>query len=185
MEQFRIAKPKPRKSSKPSKSWNERCIELAESIAVVQNIAMVACSECVGHNVVCYYSREQSVKCAECLRHQRNCDGTFSLEEFRKVHEERKSLERKSREKRREIARLRRALADLENEDSEAQDDLARLEEVSNRMLKREMIALGVLDDLPQNSDISVESDGVNWSEVPLNDTIDWSAVLSDTAQSK
>ena len=48
---------------------------------------MVACSEYMNHNVVCYYNWEQSVKCAAYLRHQRECDGTFSLKKFRRVRE--------------------------------------------------------------------------------------------------
>ena len=86
MQSFRAEKPKLQKSSKPPKKWTTRRNEIADTLESDEdNIAMVACSKCVKHNVVYYYDRRQSVQCAACLRHQRNCDSTFSLEEFRKV----------------------------------------------------------------------------------------------------
>jgi hypothetical protein len=64
-----IVKPRSRKSSKPIKTWRERCAELADLISIEENIAMVAYSECVNNRVVCYYDREQLVSCVKCLRH--------------------------------------------------------------------------------------------------------------------
>jgi hypothetical protein len=81
---------------------------------------MVACSACVNSGTVYYYNREQSVKCTAYLRHQRACDGTFALEEFRKVGEQKKQLVAKSRAKRREMARLRKVLLDARRALAEA-----------------------------------------------------------------
>ena len=110
MQQFRVIKARSTKSTKPSLSWGERRARLADLISTPENLVMVSCTACADHGVVCYYSREQSVRCAECLRHQRECDGTFSVKEFRKVGEQKKRLAVKSRAKRREITRLRRVL---------------------------------------------------------------------------
>jgi DNA repair exonuclease SbcCD ATPase subunit len=181
-----IAKPRSRKSSKPVKTWKERCAELADSISVEGNIAMVACSECVNNGVVCYYDREQSVKCAECLRHQRNCDGTFSLEDFRKVGEQKKQLQSKSRLKRREIQRLRKvlleaqsALNEAEEQDSDLQESLAQLEQKSSDMLKREMQALGVFNSVGIEQEVALSDPGFVWSDVPHTETVDvdWDAI--------
>ncbi|KAK5175952.1 hypothetical protein LTR44_011482 [Exophiala sp. CCFEE 6388] len=106
------------------------------------------------------------------------CDGSFSLEEFRKVVDEKKAFEEKSRRKRKEIARLRRALADAESEDSQLQDSLSRLEEVSSRMIRREMQALGVLDEQPVGSVGAFADPHLPWSEVPVTETVDWDAVF-------
>ena len=173
MQQFRVVKAKSTKSTKPSLSWGERRARLTDLISIPENIAMVSCTACVDHGVVCFYSREQSVRCAECLRHQRECDGTFSVKEFRKVGEQKKRLAARSRAKRREIARLRKvlietqahaqaviaeaqaagahaqaALAEAESEDVGLQEGLAVLEDRSSRMLQREMQALGVMNTL-------------------------------------
>ncbi|KIW85435.1 hypothetical protein Z517_00825 [Fonsecaea pedrosoi CBS 271.37] len=138
MQPFRIAKP--RRSTKPVKTQSERRIELTDSISTdPENIAMVAYTECVNYGVIYYYDREQSSSYAECLRRQRKCDGTFSMEEFRKVGEQKKQLVAKSRAKRKEIARLRRLIAEAEEEDVSFQGELKRLEEVSSRMLRRKM----------------------------------------------
>jgi hypothetical protein len=178
MQSFRIEKPKPRKSSKPSKGWHERRIEIAESISVEDNIAMVACSECVNHGVVCYYDREQSVKCAACLRNQRTCDGTFSMEEFRKVGEQKKQLVAKTRAKRREIARLRKVLAEAEGDEADLEDSLAVLEEKSSKMLQREMLALGVMSPLDNEQEVAWADPGFVWEGMPATDSVDWDLVL-------
>ena len=110
--------------------------------------------------MVCYYDREQSVKCAACLRHQRECDGTFSLKEFRRVGEQKRALRSKARNKQRRVARLcrtlieaQKAILEAESElisakksDLQLQNSLAKLEEKSNNILKREMQALGILN---------------------------------------
>jgi len=177
MQQFRVSKPKPGKSSKPRKSWNDRRVELADSLSIPSNAVMVACSECVSRDVVCYFDRERSVKCAECLRRQCDCDGSFSLEEFRKVAEQKKQIQSKSRDKRREIARLRAVLAAAEAEDVELQDSVAKLDDVSDRMLRREMQALGVLNDSLSFDVVLAEPSFPSWDGVPASDSIDWSEV--------
>jgi hypothetical protein len=180
MQPFRVGKSRPRKSSKPVKTWNDRRNEVADSISVEENVAMVACTECVNHGVVCYYDREQSVKCAACLRHQRSCDGTFSLEEFRKVGEQKKQLLLKSRAKRREVARLRQVLAKAELEEADLNDGVAKLEEISSRMLKREMQALGVMEPLDTEQEVALGDPNFAWSELPVTDSVDWSAILGE-----
>ena len=56
MQSFHTEKPKSWKSSKPPKKWTARWYEIAEALKSNRdNVAMVACSECVNHNVVCYY----------------------------------------------------------------------------------------------------------------------------------
>jgi hypothetical protein len=181
MQSFRIEKTTSRKSSKPAKSWKERRNEIADSISIEENVAMVACSECVSSGVVCYYDREQSVKCAACLRHQRNCDGTFSIEEFRKVGEQKKQLVSKTRAKRREIARLRKVLAEAESEEADLEDRLSLLEEKSSKMLRREMLALGVMEPLDTEQEVILAEPEFVWAGMPVTDSIDWAVVLGDS----
>jgi hypothetical protein len=181
MQSSRVRKTTSRKSSKPAKSWKERCVELADSISVEENIAMVACSECVNNGVVCYYDREQSVSCAACLRHQRTCDGTFSIEEFRKVGEQKKQLVSKTRAKRREIARLRKVLAEAESEEADLEDSLALLEEKSSKMLRREMLALGVMEPLDTEQEVVLAEPDFVWAGMPVTDSVDWAVVFGDS----
>jgi len=182
MQAFRVrkTKPKPPKSSKPVVPWQQRQNEVADYIEFVEKTrAMVACTECANNGDVCYYSREQSVKCAACLRHRRECDGTFSVEELRKIGEQKKQLSAKSRAKRREIARLRKTLASLEEDDADLQDSLAKLDEVSSNMLKREMQALGAFDRLPASDEVALSEPDFIWGGVPTTDSVDWDAILS------
>ena len=59
MQSSRAEKPKSRKSSKPPKKWTAHWYEIAEALKSDRdNVAMVACSEYVNHNVVCYYDQE-------------------------------------------------------------------------------------------------------------------------------
>ena len=70
MQSFRAEKPKLQKFSKPLKKWTTCRNEIADALESDEdNIAMVACSEYVKHNVICYYNRRQSVQCTDCLRH--------------------------------------------------------------------------------------------------------------------
>ena len=178
MQAFKIQKTKPPKSSKPVIPWQRRQNEIADYIEFVEKTeAMVACTECANHGEVCFYSREQSVKCAACLRHRRECDGTFSVEELRKIGEQKKQIAAKSRAKRREIARLRKTLADLEGDDADLQDSLARLDEVSSNMLKREMQALGAFDKLPASEDVALAEPEFFLEGTPVTSSIDWNAV--------
>ena len=192
MQAFRIQKTKPPKSSKPVIPWQQRQNEIADYIEFVEKTeAMVACTECANHGDVCFYSREQSVKCAACLRHRRECDGTFSVEELRKIGEQKKQIAAKSRAKRREIARLRKTLLEArrslaalecemveqEEEDSSLQDSLAKLDEVSSNMLKREMQALGAFDKLPASEDVALAEPEFFLEGTPVTSSIDWNAV--------
>lgn len=171
------------RSSKPVRDWHIRRVEIADLLSSdPDNEAMVSCTECINHDVVCYYDREQSVSCAECLRHQRKCDGTFSVEEFRKVGEQKKQLISKSRLKRREIARLRKTLAALEESDADIQDSLAALEDKSSRMLRREMQALGVFESVIDSSgadrEVALSEPEFVFDGQFVTDSIDWEQVL-------
>jgi hypothetical protein len=79
---------------------------------------MVSYSNCARSGNICYFVKERLKKCSCCLRKNIDYDGSFSLEEFRRMVDEKKSLVDKSRRKRKEITRLRRVLADAESEDS-------------------------------------------------------------------
>jgi hypothetical protein len=194
MQVFRVHKTKPTRpqSSIPPKSQRVRFDEIADSISSDKNNeAMVACSECVNHNVTCYYDREQSVKCAECLRSRRKCDGTFAMEEFRKVGEQKKALEAQSIEKGRKLQELRRKLLDArrallevescfalaEDEDLRIRDELRLVKERSDNMLKREMQALGVFDELPVDKEIALAEPVLAWGGSPVSGSVDWEAV--------
>ena len=70
MQSFCAKKPKLQKSLKPPKKWTTRRNEIANALkSDKNNIAIVACSECIKHNMVCYYNQRQSVQCAAYLRH--------------------------------------------------------------------------------------------------------------------
>lgn len=191
MQAFRVSKPKPPRSSKPPVPWQQRQNEIADFLESAKIEAMVACTECANNGEACFYLREHSVKCAACLRHRRECDGTFSVEELRKVGEQKKQLSAKSRAKRREITRLRKTLtearrslaalesemAEVEEEDISLQDSLARLDEVSNNMLKREMMALGAFDRVPVEQEVALAEPDFVMQGAPVTDSIDWSVV--------
>jgi glycine/serine hydroxymethyltransferase len=85
-------------------------------ISVEDNAAMIACTKYMENNVMCYYDRSQLIKYAECLRHQRSYNGTFALEEFRKVGEQKKTLQAKARVEKRRVVRLRRVMLKLQAE---------------------------------------------------------------------
>ena len=193
MSQCRILKPKQKRSSKPGRPKSERNLEIYQAIAVVGNEAMVSCSACISNNVVCYYDREQSVKCAECVLHQRACDGTFSLEEFRKVGELRKAEQQKRREKSKQMTKLRsvllaarQALQDAETTMLETEEEInaidesiAALEDKSSRMLKREMQALGVFDSLPDEQEIVLGDQDYVWDGIPFVEQVDLDSLFA------
>lgn len=159
----------------PSRVSRDR---LADALSVPSNKTMVKCSHCVEHKVDCYYDSKRSNSCAECIRKQRSCDGTFSLSEFKRVGNLKRGIQKKSRDKRREIALLRERLAQAEKEDVGLQDSLSYWEDVSDRMLKKEMVALGVIGNLAEEQEVApgVPDFGVG-SEGPVTDIIDWSSV--------
>ena len=199
MQSARVRKSKPR-SSKPPRNESARLCLVADSITTPDNEAMVSCTECVRGGVTCYYDRAQSIKCAECLRRRKDCDGTFSLEEFRRVGEQKKQMEAKAREKRRQVIRLRGALKEsrqameearqamlkvettvlaAESEEADLQDGLSELEATSSRMLEREMRALGVLNSLPPEAEVALADPDLAWSDVvfPAVGPLDWNVI--------
>ena len=86
MQSFRIRKSKPR-TSKPKRNETARLHKVADSISTKENEAMISYIKYIQRGVMCYYDRAQSIKYTKYLRHRRGCDGTFSLEEFRKIGE--------------------------------------------------------------------------------------------------
>lgn len=186
MHRFRVSKtskpktPKVPKIPKPLRPRNEaeRLLEVAAAIAVKENEAMVSCTECIKHNVTCYYDREQSVKCADCLKHQRTCDGTFSLEEFREIGEQKKKAEDELFAKRQLIAEARRKLLELEDEGIQSELWLRHLKDVSDRMIQREMAALGVLHNKPPSQQLALGDQSLNQHTLPSLDQIDFSSVF-------
>jgi len=78
---------------------------------------------------------------------------------LRLVAEEKERVKKQRREKARKLAELRealvraqQALAAVEMETFKLDETIAALEDRSSRMLRREMLALGVLDELPADS---------------------------------
>ena len=65
------------------------------------------------------------MKCVACLRHQRECDGTFSLKEFCRVEEQKWALRSKACDKQRRVARLRRILIEARKAMLETESELA------------------------------------------------------------
>ena len=189
MRQFRIAKfPKPQKAPKPprfrAQSETKRLAAVAEALSISSNEAMVACSSCVASKVTCYYDRERSMKCAECLRHQRDCDGTFSLEEFRQVGEQKKLAEAELLKKKQLIAEARRRLVELEDEGIQSEIWLNHLKDVSGRMIEREMAALGVLAPQAPERRIALGDQLIFSHPLPDWSQLDFSAVyFSDDPQ--
>lgn len=173
--------PKKRQKDPDEETSHDRRLQLAAALSVEENLIMPACSKCVEHGDVCYYDARQSTKCAKCIEKQRKCDGTFSLEEFRKVGEQKKAITSKVRQKRREIAKLRAALAAIESESVELEDSLAHWEQVSDNMLRREMRAMGVLNEQPVEQEVAF-ADGVEnlWADAPYVEQVDWSSILPD-----
>lgn len=166
-------------STKPEKSRADRDKQLAEFIVSLGIEAMVSCTQCLNAGVTCYYAREQSVKCAECIAKHRNCDGTFSVDELRKIGELKKSEQKKRRQKLLEISKLRAALAQLETEQHSLEESIADLDDRTERMLKREMLALGVFDKLPDEQEIALGDVDMSWLDHGLNvQQIDWESVL-------
>ena len=83
----------------------------------------------------------------------------------------------KTRAKRREIVRLRKALAAMESDEAELEATLALLEEKSSNMLKREMLALGVMDSLDTEKEVALAEPLFAWADMPATDSIDWEEV--------
>ncbi|KAL9117784.1 MAG: hypothetical protein Q9187_005674 [Circinaria calcarea] len=188
------------KIPQPKRNTTVRRADLACAISESKAEAMVACSQCARHGLTCYYDRSEPIKCAECLRSQRDCDGTFSLEEFRKVGEQKRLLKKQAQERHRETSRLRSLQATARKEMQEAAlrtaeaeertaaaeleeaalaERIARLKEISRRMLQREMLALGVMNPLDNEQEVVLAEPDLVWTgELPVMESIDWDVVL-------
>ena len=67
----------------------------------------------------------------------------------------------------------------LEDEDNDLQEELSRLDSISSRMLKREMHALGVFDQLDPEREIAMASDHFSdWPVIPENEPVNWDEML-------
>lgn len=189
---------KDRRKAKPSLYERERLNRVADYLSSIpENEAMVFCNQCVQRNIVCYFDSQHSKKCAECLRYQRRCDGTFSLEELRQVGEQKRKLQAEARSKQTRSLALRsllqdarKALMDAEKESLEADTELAALEgsiakldEVSGRMLRREMQALGAFDDVEatqgSGQEVALADPNYVWSELPAFGSSAWDEMFS------
>jgi len=187
MEQVLGKRKREPSSTKPSRSKADRDRELAEYIISLQILAMVSCTHCVNAGVECYYSREQSVSCAECILKHRKCDGSFSLEELRKVGELKKAEQKKRRQKLLEISKLRKAmleaqkaLAEAEEEQAGIEESIADLDDRTDRMLKREMLALGVFDRLPEEQEVVLGDNDFSWLDAgPATQQVDLGFLFS------
>jgi len=179
MQSSRVSKPSRssrsfggRLSSRSNDSTARR-LNLALAIELSGTRAMVSCSQCALHGVDCFFDSERSTRCAECLRRQRNCDGSFSLEEFRKIGEQKKQVEAELLKKERLIAEARRRLVELEEEGVKTKEWLAHLKEQSDRMLSREMRALGVLSSQPDDQEIALGNQSPFQHSVPDPSNVD------------
>jgi hypothetical protein len=123
-----LTMPQARKQPQPTKSKetsHDRRLHLAEAIASLKtNRTMVKCEECVSSGDKCFYERGRTWKCAACIKHQRECSGTFDMEEFRKAGDEKKRMEAETRKHRREVTRLRKLAKERQ---AEATKEIARL----------------------------------------------------------
>jgi len=117
----------------------------------------------------------------------RKCDGTFSLEELRKVGDQKKLEQKRRRQKLAEVAKLRkamidaqRALAEAEEEQHSIEETLAELDDRTERMLKREMQALGVLNSLPEQEEIALGDSSLSWLDHGfMVEQVNWEDVFS------
>ena len=64
-------------------------------------------------------------------------------------------------------------LASVEKSDLQLQDSLAKLEEKSNNMLKREMQALGVLNSVDSEQEVALAKPNFAWSNAPMSESVD------------
>ena len=51
------------------------------------------------------------------------------------------------------------------------------LEEKSSNILKREMLALGVIDSLDTEKEVALAEPSFVWADMPVTDSIDWEEV--------
>jgi hypothetical protein len=98
----------------PKRTSTQRRADLAVAIELLAYPTMVSYSNCARSGDMYYFARERSKKCSCYLRKNIDCDGSFSLEEFRKVVDKKKVFQEKSRRKRKEIVWLRRTLVEAQ-----------------------------------------------------------------------
>ncbi|KAK5077744.1 hypothetical protein LTR70_009479 [Exophiala xenobiotica] len=150
---FRIDK---RKSSKPERPKNLRFVELAEAISLEKNVAIVACSGCINNDLL-----------------------RLVAEEKERVKKQRREKARKLAELREALVRAQQALAAMEMETFKLDETIAALEDRSSRMLRREMLALGVLDGLPADSQVAPAEPKFVWQGSKVTEGMSWADIAS------
>ena len=65
----------------------------------------------------------------------------------------------------------------MESDEAELEATLALLEEKSSNMLKREILALGVMDSLDTEKEVALAEPSFAWADMPVTDSIDWGEV--------
>ena len=81
----------PRQADKPPKrNSTQRRANLAVAIKVLVTPTIVSYSNYARSGETYYFAKERSKKCSCYIRKNIDCDGSFSLEEFRKVVDEKK-----------------------------------------------------------------------------------------------
>jgi hypothetical protein len=119
-------------------SSTKRCADFVLRLFFVGIPAMVACSCCEASRSLCVFA-EGALKCNECVRKGRVCDGTFSREDFDRIEEEKRKLG----------AAQRAALERLQKEAAEVLSLERRLEALGKqqvKMIARESALLKEMD---------------------------------------
>lgn len=80
-----------------------------------------------------------------------------------------------------ELSAAEVSVSSLEEEGVEIDENIAALEERSRSMLRREMLALGVLDPMPEGSSVAFAEPGFVFQGAPVTDSVDWLAVFGET----
>lgn len=157
------------------------------------NQAMVACSRCADKGLGCYFDKTRSSKCTNCTNSNVSCSGSFSVFELRSVSEEKKRIEAKAREKRKQMLKLRKAMMDarkalqeaeeafssVEIEEVALSDSVKVLDDKIDNMLKREMQALGVLAEMPEEAVVAAAEPENVWAGFPVVQQLDLPEILS------
>jgi hypothetical protein len=128
---------------------------------------MVACSFCSNAGAICTVGRDSS-RCSRCVEKNLRCDGTFSVEEFDKISEQRRRLQVTVNESKRRSAELMAQLAaELTRQSTSSLRLRAQLKALSSRqdsMLRREVQALEELDAL-ESAEAAVSGVEPSWED--------------------
>jgi hypothetical protein len=78
-----------------------------------------------------------------------------------------------------ELAKVEESVVEVEQEESDIANEIAILEETSRKMLKREMDALGVVNDLDVGQEIALADPSIVGHGFPGVEQVDWDATLA------